>query len=63
VHTGFRWRDLRKRDDLEVYGIDGSIIFKRIFNKWDGGIDWIDLAQHGDRWESVVDTVMNIRFS
>jgi hypothetical protein len=25
-------------------GFDWRIILKRIFRKWDGGMDWIDLA-------------------
>jgi hypothetical protein len=29
--------------------LDGSIILKWIFKKWDGGMDWIDLAQNRDR--------------
>jgi hypothetical protein len=30
-------------------GVDGRIIFKLIFKKWDGGgIDWIELAQDKD---------------
>jgi hypothetical protein len=28
---------------------------------WDGGMDWIDLAQDRDRWRSVVEAVMNLR--
>jgi hypothetical protein len=27
---------------------------------WDG-MDWIDLAQDGDQWRDVVNTVMNLR--
>jgi hypothetical protein len=27
---------------------------------WDG-IDWIDLAQDGDQWRALVNTVMNLR--
>ena len=27
-----------------------------------GGMDWIDLAQDRDRWEALVNEVMNIRF-
>jgi hypothetical protein len=25
-----------------------------------GGMDWIDLAQYGDRWRAVVNAVMNL---
>jgi hypothetical protein len=25
------------------------------------GMDWIDLAQHRDRWRALVNTVMNLR--
>jgi hypothetical protein len=50
MHTGFWWRDLRAGDHLEDPCVDGRIILKWIFEKWDGGIDWIDLAQDWDRW-------------
>ena len=49
LYTGFWWGDLMERDHLEHPGIDGRIILICIFNKWDGGIDWIDLAQDGAR--------------
>jgi hypothetical protein len=29
---------------------------------WDG-MDWIDLAQDGDKWRALVGTVMNFRVS
>ena len=28
-----------------------------------GGMDWIDLAQDGDRWQDLVNAVMNLRGS
>jgi hypothetical protein len=36
VYTGFWWGDLRKIDYLEDLGVDGRIILKWIFSKWDG---------------------------
>jgi hypothetical protein len=41
--------------------LEGRIILKRIFEKVDGGIDWIDLALDRDRWWAVVNAVMNLR--
>jgi len=35
-HTGFWWRNLRERDYLEDPGIDGRIILRWIFKRWDG---------------------------
>jgi hypothetical protein len=26
-----------------------------------GGMDWIDLAQDGDKWRAIVNTAMNLR--
>ena len=37
------------RDNLEDPVVDGRIILRGIFRKWDGGTDWIDLAQDRDR--------------
>jgi len=36
-HTGVWWGNTRERDHLEMPGIDGRIIIKWIFRKWDGG--------------------------
>ena len=42
-------RNLRETDHLESLCIDGKIISKWIFKKWDGGMDWIALAQDKDK--------------
>jgi hypothetical protein len=39
----------------------GRIILRWIFRKWDGGMDWIDVAQDRGRWRALVNVVMNVR--
>jgi hypothetical protein len=34
---------------------------KWIFKKWDGGMDWIELVQHRDRWRALVNAIMKLR--
>ena len=37
MYTGFGWGTLRERDHFEDPGIDGRIILRWIFKKWDVG--------------------------
>jgi hypothetical protein len=63
VHTEVWWGNLREGDHLEVTGIGGRIILRWIFRKWNGGVgdlDWIYLVQDRDRWQAVVNVVMNL---
>ena len=43
--------------------VEGRIILKWIFEKWEVGMDWIDQAQDRVRWQAVVNAVMNLRVS
>jgi len=59
--TEFWWGNLRKTDHLGNRGVDGRIILRWIFRKWNGGMDLIDLAQDRDSWPALVNAVMNHR--
>jgi hypothetical protein len=50
--------NLREETYLEDPGLDGRIILRRIFKKWDGGHD---LALDRDRWRELVNLVMNLQ--
>jgi hypothetical protein len=60
VHTGFWWGNLKEGDHLEDPGVDVTVI-KWDFEKCVRDIDWIDLAQDRDRWQILVNVVMNLR--
>jgi hypothetical protein len=59
VHTGFfGWENQTERCHLDA---DGRIILRCNFSKWDGGIDWTDLAQDRDMLKAPANPVMNLR--
>jgi hypothetical protein len=45
------WGNLKKRDHLGYPGVDGRIILKRIFRKWDVGVrtelNWVRIETGG----------------
>jgi len=51
VRTGFWWGNLRERGHLEDPGIDGRIIVKWVFGKWDvgawTGLIWLRIGTAG----------------
>jgi len=51
VHTGLVWGNLMERDHLDDPDIDGRIILRRIFNKWDlgswTGFIWLKIGTGG----------------
>jgi len=49
VHTGFWLGNLRERHHSEDPGIDKRIILILVFRKWDGGMDWTEMALDRDR--------------
>jgi hypothetical protein len=51
-----------ERDHFEDRGVDRKMILRWIFKKWDGVMDWIDLAQERDRRWALVKAVMNLWF-
>jgi hypothetical protein len=61
AYTGFWWGNLRERDHLVNAGVDGSIILRRIFRKWDVGV-WTGLGWlRIDSCRALVNAVMNLR--
>jgi len=51
VYTGFWWGNLRERDHLGDPGVDGRIILRWIFKKWDvwvwTGSSWLRIGTGG----------------
>ena len=45
---------------MEDPSLGGRIILKWVLEKWDGGMDWINVAQGRGRWQAFVNAVMNL---
>ena len=56
VHKAFWWRDVKEED----LGVDGRIILLLNFKKLTGSGNWMDLADHRDKWQPSVSAVMNV---
>ena len=63
MHTRFWFGNLIERDHLEDLGLDGKIILKWVFKKWEGkhGLDWTDKALDWKRWRALVNALMKFR--
>jgi hypothetical protein len=58
----FWWGNLTERDHLEDPSADGSTIFKIDFQKVGCRVlDWTDLAPDRDRWQALVNSVINLQ--
>jgi hypothetical protein len=55
VYTGFWWGNLKERDYLEDTDVDGRIILRWIFKKWDvracAGSMWFRIGQEAGACE------------
>ena len=59
--TGFWLGNLKERDYWGDPDVDGRMILRWIFRKWEGVFgDWMELAQDKDRWRALVGTVRNL---
>ena len=61
MHIWSWWENLGEESHLEDLGIDGRVILKSVFEKWNVDMDWIDLVPDRDRWRAVVNAVINLR--
>jgi hypothetical protein len=58
--TGFLVQKSEGKNQLKDQGIDGRMGSKWTLQGLAGGVEWIHLAQDRDRWQAVVNAVMNL---
>jgi len=53
AYTGFSWGNPSERDNLGDSGVDGRILLRLIFRKWDVGVrtgsSWLSIGTGGGR--------------
>ena len=60
THVEGFWRGyLRESDHSEDLGVNGIIVLRWTFSKWDVGA-WTELSQVRDRWSELINAVMNL---
>jgi hypothetical protein len=52
---------MKERGHLEDPGVDGRIVLRWAFRKWNRGIDCVDLAQERDRWREMENAIVYLR--
>jgi len=60
VGVGLWMGNLKDRDHLQDSDLEWRIILRWIIKKWNGSIDWVNLAQDRDRWRALVNSIMNL---
>ena len=61
MYTGVCWGKHKGRNHSKDLSLDGMVILKLNLIKWDGVMDWTDLAQDRDRCRALVNAVINLR--
>jgi hypothetical protein len=63
AYAGFWWGNLKEIDHLGDPGLVGRIILRWIVWKWDVGVrtgsSWLRVGR--DRWQALVNALMNLR--
>jgi hypothetical protein len=57
----FWYGNLKESRHLEEVCVHGRIMLKCILNKCLKGVDWVDLAQVGKKWQAAVTMVTDFR--